>query len=87
MLKWAIELGQFNINYRPRIVIKCQALVDFITEFIYSNTTEVARTTDITDAAKEVKMEGDGTTVKRLEDGDLNREQWILYIDRASNEN
>ena len=32
-------------------------------------------------------MERDGTITKRLEDGDLNGEQWILYVDEASNEN
>ena len=42
MLKWAIELGQFDMNYWPRMAIKGQAFIDFITEFTYSNTIEVA---------------------------------------------
>nr|XP_017221509.1 PREDICTED: uncharacterized protein LOC108198257 [Daucus carota subsp. sativus] len=33
MMKWAIELGQFDIDYRPRTAIKGQALADFILEF------------------------------------------------------
>ncbi|XP_074373592.1 uncharacterized protein LOC141713933 [Apium graveolens] len=33
MLKWAIELGQFNLKYCPRTTIKGQALADFILEF------------------------------------------------------
>ena len=33
MVQWAIELSQFDIKYHPRIAIKAQALVDFITEF------------------------------------------------------
>ena len=33
MIQWAIELSQFDIEYHPRIAIKVQALVDFITEF------------------------------------------------------
>ena len=31
-----IELGQFDIEYRPRVAIKAQVLVDFIAEFTYS---------------------------------------------------
>ncbi|CAA0827440.1 Unknown protein, partial [Striga hermonthica] len=33
MVKWAIELGQFDIHYQPRTAIKAQALSDFIAEF------------------------------------------------------
>ena len=33
MVQQAIELSQFDIEYRPRIAIKAQALVDFIMEF------------------------------------------------------
>ena len=33
LVKWAIELNQFDINFIPRTAIKSQALVDFIAEF------------------------------------------------------
>ncbi|XP_074323167.1 uncharacterized protein LOC141660104 [Apium graveolens] len=33
MLKWAMELGQFDLEYMPRIAIKGQALADFLLEF------------------------------------------------------
>ncbi|XP_074343049.1 uncharacterized protein LOC141680840 [Apium graveolens] len=33
MLKWAVELGQFDLEYCPRTAIKGQTLVDFILEF------------------------------------------------------
>ena len=33
MVQWAIELSQFDVEYRPRTAIKTQALVDFIAEF------------------------------------------------------
>ena len=36
LLKWAIELSQFNIEFLPQTGIKGQALVDFITEFTTS---------------------------------------------------
>ena len=29
LLKWAIKLGQFEVNFRPRTTIKGQALADF----------------------------------------------------------
>ena len=32
MVLWAIELSEFDVQYRPRVAIKAQALVDFITE-------------------------------------------------------
>ena len=30
---WAIKLGEFDIQYRPRIAIKGQVVVDFIAEY------------------------------------------------------
>ena len=32
MLKWAMELSDFDIDYRPQPTIKAQALADFIVE-------------------------------------------------------
>ena len=33
MVLWAIELSEFNIQYRPRTAIKGQVVTDFIAEF------------------------------------------------------
>ena len=33
LLKWVIELSQFDIEFMPRPIIKGQALADFIAEF------------------------------------------------------
>lgn len=33
MALWAIELNEFDIQYRPRTAIKGQAVADFIAEF------------------------------------------------------
>ena len=38
LIKWAIELSEFDIGYKPRTVVKGQVLVDFIVEFTPSNT-------------------------------------------------
>ena len=35
LIQWAIELGQFDIEYRPRAAIKAQVLIDFIADFNY----------------------------------------------------
>ena len=32
LLKWVVELSEFDIEYRPRSFIKVQVLVDFIVE-------------------------------------------------------
>ena len=32
-IKWAVELGTYTIDFRPRHMIKSQALADFITEW------------------------------------------------------
>ena len=34
MVKWAVELGEFDLHYKPRVAIKGQAAADFIAEFI-----------------------------------------------------
>ena len=35
LIQWAIELGLFDIEYRPRAAIKAQVLADFMAEFTY----------------------------------------------------
>ncbi|KAL5581043.1 hypothetical protein UlMin_013485 [Ulmus minor] len=36
LAKWSIELGEFDIQFKPWIAIKGQALADFIAEFTYT---------------------------------------------------
>ena len=36
LIKWAVELSEFDIRYQPRHAIKAQALADFIVEFTLS---------------------------------------------------
>jgi hypothetical protein len=35
LVQWSIEMGEFDIDYRPRTAIKAQALADFIAEFTH----------------------------------------------------
>src|SRR6266542_3993088 len=39
--KWAVELGPFELNFKPRTAIKSQALVNFLAEWIEIQTPAV----------------------------------------------
>ncbi|XP_075499302.1 uncharacterized protein LOC142537693 [Primulina tabacum] len=43
MIKWTIELGEYDIEYKPRVAIKAQALTDFLIEMIQPREEEVWR--------------------------------------------
>ena len=40
LVKWAIELSEFNVRYKQRTTIKGQVLADFIMEFTSVEPTE-----------------------------------------------
>ena len=87
LLKWAIKSGQFYVNYRPYTVIKGQAFTDFIAEFTYSETSEVAGTIGITEAMKGVETKKGRTYATESEDNSDDVEQLTLYVDNVRNEN
>ena len=45
LMKWAIELSEFDIRYKPKTAIKGQILADFIMEFTSAELTEATQTT------------------------------------------
>ena len=47
LLKWEIELSEFDIEYRPRTTIKAQALAGFIVKTTYEDASEPAGTWQI----------------------------------------
>ena len=48
LIKWVIELSEFDIRYKPRTAVKGQVLADFIMEFTPSNTsTKPTETTQL----------------------------------------
>ncbi|XP_074336590.1 uncharacterized protein LOC141673747 [Apium graveolens] len=77
MLKWAVELGQFDLEYCPRTAIKGQALADFLLEFD-------AEVDDKAIVLAELTSQGSSQDEKRQE---LPHPWWILHIDRAMNNN
>ncbi|XP_074346847.1 uncharacterized protein LOC141685654 [Apium graveolens] len=75
MLKWAVELGEFDLEYCPRMIIKGQALADFILEF----------NSEVDDKAivlAEPSSQGNSPGGKREE---LPHPWWILHVDGAVN--
>ncbi|CAA0813340.1 Unknown protein, partial [Striga hermonthica] len=56
MIKWAVELGQFDLQYKPRTSIKGQALSDFVAEF--TTGAEPVQTTE----TWEMYIDGSATT-------------------------
>ncbi|CAL8174755.1 unnamed protein product [Prunus armeniaca] len=71
LIKWSIELGEFDIIYRSREAIKAQAVADFLSEF-----TDVQPPPLPTDQL-EMSME------KKIRP---NLPLWILHVDGASNQ-
>ena len=45
LMKWAIELSEFDIKYRPKTAIKGQVLTDFVMEFTSAEPAENTQTT------------------------------------------
>ncbi|XP_074355936.1 uncharacterized protein LOC141695598 [Apium graveolens] len=77
MLKWAVELGQFDFEYCPRTAIKGQALADFVLEFdeeVDGKTIVLAEPTSQESHQDKKKQE-------------LPHPWWTLYVDGAVNNN
>ena len=44
-MKWAIELSEFDISYKPKTAIEGQILTNFVMEFTLAELAEAAQTT------------------------------------------
>ncbi|KAL8134606.1 hypothetical protein AgCh_009579 [Apium graveolens] len=87
LIKWAIELGEFDIKYKPRMAIKTQALADFLVECTISNQ-EVGGQEDTIPQDKEVDKGDKEQDDKENEYwDDKEKEYWVLYFDGASKTN
>uniref|UniRef100_A0A2N9GTA9 Reverse transcriptase domain-containing protein n=1 Tax=Fagus sylvatica TaxID=28930 RepID=A0A2N9GTA9_FAGSY len=59
LIQWAVELSEFDIEYRPRQAIKAQALADFIAEFTVTEEEPQGEKLD-----EDWEIEIDGSSVK-----------------------
>ena len=76
LIKWAIELGEFDIKYKPQTAIKAQALADFVVKCTIANQ-EVGGQEEVD---KQVPEQGQ---TERNPEITL-KEYWKLYFDGAS---
>uniref|UniRef100_A0A2N9IQQ3 RNA-directed DNA polymerase n=1 Tax=Fagus sylvatica TaxID=28930 RepID=A0A2N9IQQ3_FAGSY len=61
LIQWSIEMGEFDIDYRPRTAIKAQALADFIAEF-----THQLKEDEQSEEGKAWTMNIDGSSTKEM---------------------
>ncbi|CAL2229571.1 unnamed protein product [Prunus armeniaca] len=79
LVKWAIELGEFDIHYKPRPSTKGQAVANFISEFTEpqaSAATQIITKPNL--PPSQVHVASNGTL-------DLTQPLWTLYMDGSSN--
>ncbi|KAL6288531.1 hypothetical protein ACE6H2_006041 [Prunus campanulata] len=78
LVKWAIELGEFDIRYHPRPAEKGQAVADFISEM---TTSEEERLDDIAPSS------ASASTFAHPTEGPFRPSipVWTLYVDGSSN--
>ena len=72
LLKWSIELSEFHIEYRPRMVIKAQALANFMAKFTH----------DVTPEPEVILLEAE--TIEKYDQKD-DFAKWKLFIDGSYN--
>ncbi|KAL5550934.1 hypothetical protein UlMin_001110 [Ulmus minor] len=59
--QWSIELGEFDIQFKPQIAIKGQALADFIAEFTYTPEMSEKITTQTQNSQWKLYVDGSST--------------------------
>ncbi|KAM1564093.1 hypothetical protein ACFX10_038432 [Malus domestica] len=74
-MKWALELGQYGLVFRPRTTIKAQTLADFIAEFMPSLGDATNRPNDTPKAVEHTLV------APAPSNGDF----WHLHVDDPSN--
>ncbi|KAL5554586.1 hypothetical protein UlMin_041987 [Ulmus minor] len=61
LAKWSIELGEFDIQFKPQTAIKGQALADFIAEFTYTPEMSEKLTTQTQNSQWKLYVDGSST--------------------------
>ena len=90
LMKWAIELSEFDIIYKPKTAIKGEVLMDFVMEFTSAKPTESTQTTTnlpiwrlSVDEVANAQGSGAGLILTSLEGIDI--EYALRFIFQASN--
>ncbi|XXG88794.1 hypothetical protein AAC387_Pa12g0960 [Persea americana] len=79
--KWAVELGQYDISYQPRMAIKAQVLADFIVEFTPQSSARTSLDTELGgDRGAEVVTEAEQEQSWR----ELLNSSWKVFVDGSS---
>ncbi|CAL9000917.1 unnamed protein product, partial [Prunus brigantina] len=76
LVKWAIELGEFDIQFKPRPAEEGQAVADFISELTLPAPTEPFITEPTSPVIENVSAEHFDTSVP----------VWILHVDGSANQ-
>ncbi|CAL8174058.1 unnamed protein product [Prunus armeniaca] len=86
LMKWAIELSQYDLLYRPKAAIKAQALADFVAEFTPS-AEEDKLVNKKKESRRSVKPKGAGAGVVIITpDGTLLEQAITLGFPASNNE-
>ncbi|XP_024028291.1 uncharacterized protein LOC112093653 [Morus notabilis] len=84
LAKWSIELGEFEVKYKPRTAIKGQALAHFVAEFSYPVVVEDEEVTISVPQRKVLEdPQSSQASILKKPFGPV----WQLYVDGASNVN
>ena len=70
-MAWAIELGQHDINYKPRTTIKAQALVDFMVECSFNTPMEEMIDQPVDHTSKMWSLFVDGSVAQEKYEGGM----------------
>ncbi|XP_004298151.1 PREDICTED: uncharacterized protein LOC101300244 [Fragaria vesca subsp. vesca] len=91
LVKWAIELGEFDIHYRPRVAIKGQAAADFISELtpmkVVGESSEPTPT-KVVGVSNEANREENGPGAdKEMHSEEPLAQLWKLFVDSSVTRN
>ncbi|XP_020421250.1 uncharacterized protein LOC109949591 [Prunus persica] len=79
LVKWAIELGEFDIHYKPRPAMRGQAVADFLSEFTEPQASAAFQ--PITEPNPPLSQNQTPTEGNL----DLTQPLWTLFVDGSSN--
>ncbi|KAI5344677.1 hypothetical protein L3X38_012554 [Prunus dulcis] len=79
LVKWAIELGEFDIHYKPRPAMRGQAVADFLSEFTEP---QASAATQLITEPNPSPSQDQTPTENTL---DLTQPLWTIFVDGSSN--